>query len=509
MKRRDFIRTTMALTAFGARIPLMAIGKNGIQSSRRASWETDHIAVLIKLNGGNDGLNTIIPTQDSNYYNLRPNLALTESQTLYVNEETSLHPSMAPIHPLVQEGQMGIIHGVGYENGNLSHFRSSDIWVTGSSADTHLQTGWIGRLLELEYPDFPGNTPNHPLAIQYNSANLLEFKTSESNAGMMVFDPEIMYNIIAGNYVPGEDDPAPDTYGGEELDYIREIDILSYEYAGTISETASQGTNTVEYPNSNIGYQMALTAQMISGGLNTPLYRLYQGGYDTHANQLNDHSNLLGEVSQSITSFLQDLSNQGLSERVLVITTSEFGRRVYENGSAGTDHGTSAPCMIFGPNVTPEIFGQHLDLTDLDNNNNPRIQYDYRQIYSSVITDWFGLQQEISDTVFGSTFDPIPYVLEPLSVKQPPVPTKFKLNPAFPNPFNPTTMLSYTLPRPSNVTIRLFDSRGSEIQTHRLGRQNPGRNTFRIDGRNLASGSYFAQIESGGTTLSQKITLLK
>ena len=103
---------------------------------------------------------------------------------------------------------MGIIHGVGYENGNLSHFRSSDIWGTGSSADTHLQTGWIGRLLELEYPDFPGNTPNHPLAIQYNSANLLEFKTSESNAGMMVFDPEIMYNIIAGNYVPGEDDPA-------------------------------------------------------------------------------------------------------------------------------------------------------------------------------------------------------------------------------------------------------------------------------------------------------------
>ena len=198
---------------------------------------------------------------------------------------------------------MGIIHGVGYENGNLSQFRTSDIWVTGSSADTHLQTGWIGRLLELEYPAFPGNTPNHPLAIQYNSANLLEFKTSESNAGMMVFAPEIMYNIIAGNYVPGEDDPAPDSYGGEELDYIREIDILSYEYAGTISETASQGTNTVEYPNSNIGYQMALTAQMKSGGLNTPLYRLYQGGYDTHAYQLNDHSNLLGEVSQSIASF--------------------------------------------------------------------------------------------------------------------------------------------------------------------------------------------------------------
>ena len=509
MKRRDFIKTTMALTAFGTQIPLMAIGKNGKQSSRRSRWETDRIVVLIKLNGGNDGLNTIVPTQDSNYYNLRPNLALAENQTLYVNEETGLHPSMAPIHPLYQDGHMGIIHGVGYANGNLSHFRSSDIWVTGSDASEFLQTGWIGRLLEQEYPDFPSGIPEHPLAIQYNSANLLEFSRSESNAGMMVFDPEVMYDIISGNFVPGEDDPAPDTYGGEELGFVREIDVLSYEYAGIINETASQGTNTVEYPTSNIGYQMALTAQMISGGLDTPIYRLYQGGYDTHANQLNDHSNLLGEVCQAISSFLHDLSNQGLSERVLVITTSEFGRRVYENGSAGTDHGTSAPCMVFGPNVVPEIFGQHLDLTNLDNNDNPLVQYDYRQIYSSVITDWFGLPQVISDTVFGSTFDPVPYVLEPLSVKQPPVPTKFKMNPAFPNPFNPSTMISYVLPNDENIIIRLLDVRGRALQTHRLGRQNAGRHSFILEGNKLSSGTYFARIEAAGSVLSQKITLLK
>ena len=143
--------------------------------------------------------------------------------------------------------------------------------MTGSDANEHLQTGWIGRLLEQEYPDFPSNAPDHPLAIQFNSANLLEFKTSESNTGMMVFDPETMYYLINGQYVPGENDPAPDTYGGEELDFIREVDLLSFEYAEVINETASQGSNSVEYPGTNLGYQMALTAQMISGGLETPI----------------------------------------------------------------------------------------------------------------------------------------------------------------------------------------------------------------------------------------------
>ena len=215
------------------------------------------------------------------------------------------------------------------------------------------------------------------MAIQFNSANLLEFKTSESNVGMMVFDPQQMYAIISNNYVPGNNDPAPETYGGNELAYIREIDILSMEYSEIINDSAQAGVNTIEYPENNIGYQMALTAKLISGGLNPPVYRLYQTGYDTHANQTNNHANLLQNVSSSIAAFLQDLINQGLQDRVLVVTTSEFGRRVYENGSLGTDHGTSAPCLLFGSTIVPEIFGNNPDLTNLNNNNNMQVQYDY------------------------------------------------------------------------------------------------------------------------------------
>ncbi len=508
MKRRDFIKSAFALSAFGTQIPVMALGRKN-QFGRIVQWDTDRIIILIKLNGGNDGLNTIIPTQDDIYYNARPSLAISPNEALAINEHNGFHPNLSAFHSLYQSGNMSLIHGIGYPDPNLSHFRSSDIWVTASDADEYLQTGWIGRLLEQEYPDFPSNAPDHPLAIQFNSANLLEFKTSESNMGMMVFDPETMYNLINGNYVAGEDDPAPDTYGGTELDFIREVDLLSFEYAEVINETAGQGSNSVEYPETNLGYQMALTAQMISGGLETPIYRIYQSGYDTHADQNNDHSNLLLDLNNAVLAFMEDLSNQGLMDRVLVVTTSEFGRRYFENGSAGTDHGTSAPCMVFGNSVVPDMFGEQPSLSNLDQHNNLLIQHDFRQLYSSIITDWFGLDQEIATNVFGQEFETIPFVQSPLSVKNPPVPGKFKMHAAYPNPFNPTTMVSFTLPAMSNVSVRLFNLKGRELQTHHLGRKKPGKHFYKLDGRNLASGNYIVQVEAAGSVLNQKVTLLK
>jgi uncharacterized protein (DUF1501 family) len=508
MKRRDFIKSAFALSAFGTQIPVMALGRKN-QFGRIVQWDTDRIIVLIKLNGGNDGLNTIIPTQDDIYYNARPSLAISPNEALAINEQNGFHPNLSAFHSLYQSGNMSLIHGIGYPDPNLSHFRSSDIWVTASDADEYLQTGWIGRLLEQEYPDFPSNAPDHPLAIQFNSANLLEFKTSESNMGMMVFDPETMYYLINGQYVAGENDPAPDTYGGTELDFIREVDLLSFEYAEVINETAGQGSNSVEYPGTNLGYQMALTAQMISGGLETPIYRIYQSGYDTHATQGNDHANLLMDLNNAVLAFMEDLSNQGLMDRVLIVTTSEFGRRYFENGSTGTDHGTSAPCMVFGNSVVPDMFGEQPSLSNLDQHNNLLIQHDFRQLYSSIITDWFGLDQEIATNVFGQEFETIPFVQSPLSIKNPPVPGKFKMHAAYPNPFNPTTMVSFTLPVMSNVSVRLFNLKGRELQTHHLGRKKPGKHFYKLDGRNLASGNYIVQVEAAGSVLNQKVTLLK
>jgi len=235
----------------------------------------------------------------------------------------------------------------------------------------------------------------------------------------------------------------------------------------------------------------------------------YQHGYDTHADQGNYHAELLMDLNDAILAFMEDMANQGLMDRVLIVTTSEFGRRYFENGTTGTDHGTSAPCMIFGNTVIPEMFGEQPSLSLLDQNNNLHIQFDFRQLYSSIIKDWFGLDQEIAVNVFGQQFETIPFIQSPLSVKNPPVAAKFKMHPAFPNPFNPTTMLSYTLPENGNVTIRLLDLRGRSLKTHRLGKQNPGLHSFTLDGRNLSSGSYIAQVEAAGSTLTQKISLIK
>nr|MCS5623504.1 DUF1501 domain-containing protein [Candidatus Neomarinimicrobiota bacterium] len=257
------------------------------------------------------------------------------------------------------------------------------------------------------------------------------------------------------------------------------------------------------------GYQMALTAKLISGGLNTPVYRLYQTGYDTHANQANNHANLLQNVSSSIAAFLQDLINQGLQDRVLVVTTSEFGRRVYENGSLGTDHGTSAPCLLFGSAIVPEIFGNNPDLTNLNNNNNMQVQYDYRQVYSSLIADWFGLPESIIQSVFGDSFDPIPFVQEPLSVEPPSLPKNFKMYPAFPNPFNPITSVNFELSRTASVTIRVMDQKGRLVHKRSLGRLPIGNHKFNLDAKNWVSGMYFVQLEVSGVKMTQKITLLK
>ncbi len=512
MKRRDFIKTSMLLSLFGAaRVPLLALGKSPQHIIRRTgTWDTDRILVLIKLDGGNDGLNTVIPVYDSLYHQKRPTLAVSENDALMVDDESGLHPVMSSLIPVFQEGEMGIIHGVSYPDSNLSHFRSSDIWVTGSPANEIWNTGWLGRLFLTEYPQFPEEAPSHPIAIQFGSANLLEFQTEQSNFGSMLFDPDLMYSLVNENYIPGTADPPPTTFGGEELTFVRELDISTFEYSEEIFNASDAGNLTVEYPSTNLGEQLAVTAKLISGGLMTPIYRLHISGFDSHAGQATQQPPLLEELSNAVSTFLQDLKNQGLDHRVMVMTTSEFGRRVEENGSSGTDHGTSGPVLIFGSTIIGNIYGSQPSLSDLDTNQNLLVEHDFRQIYSTIIEDWFGLDHSVTQNVFQDTFDTIPFIANPLSVDTTPsLPTHFILYPAFPNPFNPTTNIRVELFHPARVTIRIFDVKGKEVQTLSLGKVDSGRHNFHINGRYLASGVYHVQIEANGSIRSQRITLVK
>ena len=511
MKRRDFIKTSMLLSILGARLPLMALGKSKQNIRRKTgTWDSDRILVLIKMDGGNDGLNSVIPVYDNLYHQKRPTLAFNANQALMVNEDSGFHPQMAPLIPIFQNGEMGIIHGVGYPQGNLSHFRSSDIWVTGSPADEIWSSGWLGRLFQNEYPNFPDGAPEHPIAIQFNSANLLEFQSTQTNFATMLFDPDVMYYIVNENYVPGSNDPPPETYGGDELNFVRELDLTTLEYSEEIYGAGQDGDLTVEYPNNNLGEQLAVTAKLISGGLMTPIYRLNIGGFDTHAGQAGEHPSLLNQMSNAISAFLQDLKNQGLDDRVMVVTTSEFGRRVEENGSNGTDHGTSGPIFTFGTTTVGNVFGSQPSLSNLDNNENLMVEHDFRQVYTTLIEDWFGLDPTVSQAVFQETFEPIPFVANPLSVSSSlAVPEAFTLYPAFPNPFNPATNIRFELPHSSKVTIQIFDIKGREVRTHRLGKVSAGLHDFRLDCRDLSSGVYHIQVETAGSVQSQRVTLLK
>ena len=510
MKRRDFIKSSVVLSALGAGIPSLLLAANKRFSFRNSAIDSDRIVLFIKMNGGNDGLNTVIPFQNASYYQERPLVSIPNGQSLPITDTLALHPALESWQSLFNEQKLAIIQGVGYIDGNLSHFRSSDIWDTGSDEDEELTTGWLGRLLELEYPGFPNNAPDHPLAIQFNSANLLEFKTSESNTALYLYDPDTMYSLITGNYVNDQNEEIPDTYGGDELAFIRELDYMSFNYSQVVYEASQNAPNTImNYPNTNIGEQFKVTARLIAGGLATPFYRLYQHGYDTHVEQLYRHEQLLSELADALNAFLTEMDALSLLDRVLIVTTSEFGRRVIENSSEGTDHGTSAPVLVFGSQANGGVFGVDPDLQNLDENGNLPVQFDYRQVFSTIITDWFGLGQETASNVFGEEFESIPFIQSQLSTKNIILPSKFEVQPAYPNPFNPKTTIHFSIPSKSHVKINIFNILGELIQEYDLGFIKPGDQMFTLNGKSLPSGQLMIQLITDFGVMSQKVTLLK
>lgn len=515
MKRRDFIKALSALSILGSNAPLFAFNRNheAIKRSKN-NWDSDRILILIKLNGGNDGLNTIIPINDGRYYSARPTLAIPPENAITINDDTAFNPNMQALADLFNNDQLAVIQGVGYPNSNLSHFRSSDIWDSGSPADKYWQSGWLGRLFAHEYPNLPDGAPEHPIAIQMGSANILEFQTESTNAASVTFDADWMYWLIKENFIDDTNDSPPSTYGGAELEYVRGLDASTFEYSKEIHDATQAGQNAVTYPETDLSNQLATVAKLISGGLTTPVYRLYLHGFDTHANQSTDHPPLMTELSEAVGKFMEDIALQSNidAEKVMVVTTSEFGRRVYENGSDGTDHGTSFPIMVFGSGVNSGFFGTHPDLNNLDEDYNLKMQFDFRQIYTTLITDWFGLEKQTADSIFGESFEKINFVKDPLlstSNDSPSKPKSFKLNPAFPNPFNPVTTIKFTLPRESNLEISVYDLSGVLVYNKKMQNYPSGEHTYKLDGSNWSSGIYIIQLQAIGEILMQKITLVK
>ena len=362
MKRRDFIRhTAPAGIVFPALIngfTFKAFAESPLVSAlTQAPTETDHVLVIVQLNGGNDGLNMVIPIdQYDNLTNARSNIIIPRNKILKLNGTsfTGLHPSMKGLQTMFNDEKLKIVQSVGYPQPNFSHFRATDIWLSASDSNQTINSGWAGRYLNEEYTNFPTGYPSSvmpdPLAIQIGSFVSPAMQGPGVNMGMAISDPVNFYNLING--IQGT---APNTRGGKELTYIRQIAQQTQQYASVIKGAAAKVTKQFSgYPTGNsLADQLKIVARLIAGGLKTRIYMVSLGGFDTHAQQVNSnatetgtHAILMQKVSEGIKAFMDDLEFLNSSKRVIGMTFSEFGRRIKSNSSGGTDHGAAEPLFV-------------------------------------------------------------------------------------------------------------------------------------------------------------------
>ena len=363
--------------------------------------ENDNILVIIRLKGGNDGLNTIVPLYDyDTYANLRPTIRHQENELLSLSPDFAIPSYMNTLESVWGEGNMKIIHGVGYPDQSLSHFRSSDIWASADAINDE-QTGWWGHYFEDLYPDYLINPPEIPPAIQIGSIGNLIFEGTNSNYAFSVADPNQLANIAQTG---GLHDVVnlPECVYGDKLLFLRAQTNTTLTYAEVINDAYMASSNQATYLQDDLSEQLAIIARMIKGGLGTKVYMVSLGGFDTHANQVNKQRGLHENLASGIKSFYEDLASEGYDDKVLGMTISEFGRRPYENGSNGTDHGTASPTFLFGAGLNGSGFvGAHPDInaSAWDNNDNLVPTTDFRDVYASVLTDWFCIDPSVVNTI--------------------------------------------------------------------------------------------------------------
>ena len=372
MKRRSFLKksTIFTLPAFMGGFNVAAMPSRIMESM--INGDSDKVLVLIDLNGGNDGLNTFIPLDGyDNLINARQNVIIPQSHILDFTDTIGLHPEMTGIKNLYDNANLAVVQGVGYPNQNRSHFRSSDIWNTASDADEYLSSGWAGRYLDDQFPGYPQDYPTtdcpDPFAITMGKSISGTCQGAESNFSMAIINT----NDIGG-LTTGIEAPLPNDCYGAELGFLVETFKKSNAYADRVIDAANAGSsNESLYPDTYLAEQMSTVAKLISGGLQTKIYVLKLGGFDTHADQvsvddstLGDHSNLLKILSEAIYAFQEDIKMLGVDDRVLGMTFSEFGRKIRSNAGYGTDHGSAAPMMLFGTCVQPGIIGDNPEIAD-------------------------------------------------------------------------------------------------------------------------------------------------
>ena len=515
--RRDFLARMGLATAAGVAfslggVPMGAYGRAPMLQ-QLGVLETDRVLVLVQMRGGNDGLNTIIPVNNGIYYQNRPTIAIRKSDALLLDNETGLHPAMQSLQPLWGDGRMAVVHNVGYDRSTRSHFEGTVNWVTGRSQGAAESTGWTGRYLADEF--MAGGVPlEHPLAVRVGNAPATLFHSQYGNLGVTFADSQQFERFVrqGGFYDP---EAVASTVYGTALSFVRRVTNASFRYVESVQRAAEDAANLSAYPDTNLAESLGVVARLILGRLGARVFAVSEGGFDTHSNQggvQGSHANRLRNIADAVAAFLADLAADGLDRDVMVMTFSEFGRTLQENGSNGTDHGAGAPLMLFGSALQGGLYGTQSTLQPSAlYGGDPRFTTDYRAIYSTVLQDWFGLPAESVTGLMGQSFTNLGFIQDKISVGREPVPgpRSFQLDTNYPNPFHTTTRISYTLSQGGPVRLRVFDIRGRLMQVLADHPHAPGIYTLEFDGLGLPSGTYLYRLETPAGSQARRMTLVR
>jgi uncharacterized protein (DUF1501 family) len=406
--RREFLRDT-SLLGFGATVPAF-LGRTAFAApdSGKAGAK-DTILVVVQLTGGNDGLNTVIPYKNDEYYKLRPNIAVPKDQVKAVGKDLGFHPAFDGMARLFNDkNALCVVQGVGYPNPNQSHFRSMDIWQAASTAES-LTDGWVGKALKSRpAPAFHLAAGNEASPLALNGAPIrvpsvtsledFQLKMASANGADKAAQKGVITEVAKSPASPG----SPNNL----LDFVARTQMNTYASSDKLAAIGKNYVPKVPYPQTPFANRLKLAAQLIDAGLGTRILYISQDGFDTHAGQggaVGAHANLLQTIGDGVSAFYRDLAERGHKDRLCIMTFSEFGRRGYENGSKGTDHGSGAPMFLVGGKVKNAIIGEHPSLTKMETGNLIH-STDFRRVYAAVLDKWLGID---SKTVLGAKFDPL------------------------------------------------------------------------------------------------------
>jgi uncharacterized protein (DUF1501 family) len=500
-----------------------------------AAAETDNILILIRLSGGNDGLSTVIPIEQYDAYaNARPNIYIPESKVLKLTDEYGVPSYMSALQSMWGDGQFKAVHGVGYQNQSLSHFTGSDIFANTDLTTTNFtgeNTGWMGRHFENIYPDYLINPPAAPAAIQIGQFGSLVFQGEETNYAFVTSNIDQLEQIAESGLQYSLDQTLfGDCMYGDQLKFLRGVANTTYEYSGLIHEAYMRGQNQVEYQDNYFARQMALLARLIKGNLGTKVYMISMGGFDTHGNQPLAHERLMTNLSVAIDNFYDDVAFTQQDDKVLSMTFSEFGRRIFENGSNGTDHGKAAPTLFFGSGLNGSAFvGDHPTLDNPDGRGNLEYTMDFRDLYATVMAEWLCIpiplvEQHLLDHPYapvnlgfncsGIDFPDIVYSDGNPTLPTPPdgtPPNPELMNAIVHKPFYPTDStpsIYLEMPFSAHVDIQLYNILGQNVGTIFNEMMMEGSIEINIRERmpnHLATGKYIYRIQVQDQKMSKSI----